>query len=61
MGRGPGNVSITAKASGLPKDSVANVSQIVALDRAMLTEKVGRLPPRTLQMILIGIDIVLGR
>ena len=57
----PGNVSITAQVSGLPRDSVANVSQIIALDRAMLTEKVGRLPARTLQMILTGIGIVLGR
>lgn len=28
----PGNVLLTAKATGLPKDSVANVSQIVTLD-----------------------------
>lgn len=57
----PGNVAIAAKTSGLSKDSVANVSQIIALDRALLTEKAGRLPARTVQMILTGIDIVLGR
>lgn len=57
----PGNVPIPSKTSGLPKDSVANVSQIIALDRAALTEKVARLPRRTVEMILSGIDIVLGR
>jgi mRNA interferase MazF len=57
----PGNVLLTAKATGLPKDSVANVSQIVALDRSLLTERVGRLTPKQLQQILTGIDVVLGR
>jgi len=57
----PGNVLISAKISGLSKDSVANVSQIVALDRAVLTEKVGRIPVRMLEMILQGIDIILGK
>src|SRR6266540_1757108 len=34
----PGNVLIPAKASGLPKDSVANVSQIITVDREFLIE-----------------------
>ena len=41
----PGNVLISSRFSGLPKDSVANVSQIVALDRSLLTERVSKLPP----------------
>jgi mRNA interferase MazF len=46
--RAPGNVLLSAKAAGLPKDSVANASQIVAVDRAFLTERVAMLsPPRT--------------
>lgn len=57
----PGNVSISAKLSGLPKDSVANVSQIIAIDRAVLTRRAGRVPRRTLELILAGIDLVLGR
>jgi mRNA interferase MazF len=57
----PGNVLLTSKATGLPKDSVANVSQIVALDRASLTERVGALPDKKLELVLSGIDIVLGR
>lgn len=57
----PGNVSLTARATGLPKDSVANVSQIVTLDKSLLTDLVGRLPRRKLELILAGIDIILGR
>ena len=39
----PGNVMLPAATTGLPKDSVANVSQIVAIDRELLPERVGRL------------------
>jgi mRNA interferase MazF len=57
----PGNVLLDAKLTGLPKDSVANVSQIVALDKALLTVHVARLPAKSLQLILTGLDIILGR
>ena len=57
----PGNVLIGSGTSGLPKDSVANVSQIAALDRAAFAERAGRLPETLLQLVLAGIDVVLGR
>jgi mRNA interferase MazF len=57
----PGNVILPARATGLPRDSVANVSQIVALDRDLITEEVGKLARRQLELVLTGIDIVLGR
>lgn len=57
----PGNVLLTAKATGLPRDSVANTSQIIALDRDLITEEVGKLAKRQMDSILTGIDIVLGR
>jgi mRNA interferase MazF len=57
----PGNVVVPAAATGLPKDSVANVSQIVAIDRELLTERVGRISASQLQPIMAGIDVVLGR
>ncbi len=57
----PGNVALPAAVSGLPKDSVANVSQIVAIDRELLTERVGRLTDAHLDRIMAGIDLVLGR
>lgn len=57
----PGNVLLPAGASGLTKDSVANASQIVALDRGILTDRVGKLGPKRLAQILSGIDVILGR
>jgi len=57
----PGNLSLPARLTGLPKDSVANVSQIVSLDKDLLTERVGKLPRAKLELLLSGIDLVLGR
>jgi mRNA interferase MazF len=57
----PGNVLLRAGVTGLPKDSVANVSLVVALDRDQLTERVGKLPPRHLTAVVNGIDVILGR
>lgn len=57
----PGNVLLTARSTGLPKDSVANVSQIVTVDRGLLRERVGRLSKAKLNAVLHGIDVVLGR
>lgn len=57
----PGNVALKSRSTGLPKDSVANVSQVLALDRGLLTERVGRLSRPKLELILDGLDVVLGR
>jgi mRNA interferase MazF len=57
----PGNVPLSARVTGLPEDSVANVSQVLTLDRDLLTERVGKLPRAKLELLFTGIDIVLGR
>ncbi|HEX6391533.1 MAG TPA: type II toxin-antitoxin system PemK/MazF family toxin [Solirubrobacteraceae bacterium] len=57
----PGNVLLAADRTGLPKDSVANVSQIVSVDRSVLGDRVGRLTAGDLGLVLAGIDLVLGR
>lgn len=57
----PGNVLLKAGATGLPRDSVANVSLVVALDKDQLSERTGKLPSLQLKAILDGIDVVLGR
>lgn len=57
----PGNVLLTSKMTGLPKDSVANVSQIIALDKSVLTERAGRLSASKTELVLSGIDVILGR
>jgi mRNA interferase MazF len=55
-----GPVLLAADRTGLPKDSVGNVSQIVAVDRSNLSERVGHIPEAELALILAGIDLVLG-
>ena len=57
----PGNVLLTSRMTGLPKDSVANVSQIIALDKTILTERAGRLSAAKTELVLAGIDVILGR
>ena len=57
----PGNVRLAARLTGLSRDSVANVSQIVALDRAVLTERVGKLSRPKIDLVLSGLDVVFGR
>lgn len=42
-------------------DSVANVSQIVSLDRDSLTECAGKIPRAKVELLLAGIDVILGR
>ncbi len=56
----PGNVLVPARASGLPKDSVANVSQVVTLDKELLTEQVGRLKGPLRADIESGLRLVLS-
>ena len=57
----PGNVQLAAPRTGLPRDSVANVSQIVAVDRGVLEERVGHLSEPDIARVLAGVDVVLGR
>ena len=55
----PGNVLLRARETRLKRDSVANVSQLLALDRSFLTARVGRLPPAQLQQLDEGLRLVL--
>ncbi len=59
--KAPGNVMLSTRATGLPKDSVANVSQIISLDKAVLTDHAGKLSRSQLGLVLSGIDAVLGK
>ena len=47
--------------SGLPKDSVADVSRILTINRTLLKDLVSQLTNRRLAQVLGGIDVVLGR
>jgi mRNA interferase MazF len=55
----PGNVLVPAQASGLPRDSVANVSQVVTVDREFLSERAGRLRGRALEAVDDGLRLAL--
>jgi len=57
----PGNVLLPPSVTGLPKESVANVSQLVILDKADLIERTGKLSRSKLELVLSGIDVALGR
>lgn len=56
----PGNVRLAKSDSGLPKTSVINVSQIVTLDRSLLTSKINMLPSRLMQRVNEGLQLALG-
>jgi mRNA interferase MazF len=60
-GEAPGNVPLPARATGLNRPSVANVSQLITIDRTALTERAGRLSASNLELVLGGIAVVLGR
>jgi len=57
----PGNVLLSSGNTGLPKDSVANVTQVIAIDRSLLTERIGRISPRHLELLWKGLDLLFDR
>ena len=56
----PGNKILKARTSGLPRDSVVNVSQIITIDKRLVTEKVKRLDDGVLEEVEEGLRLVLG-
>ena len=57
----PGNVSLASEITNLPDDSVANASQVVSIDKELLTERAGKLSRAKLELVLAALDTVLGR
>ena len=60
LAEAPGNVALPASQTGLPRDSVANVTQIFTLDRTFLNDYVGRLAPRWMRKVDVGLRRVLA-
>ena len=56
----PGNVLLSTRATGLPKQSVANVSQVVTLDRESLVERAGQVDAATMRHVDRGLRLVLS-
>jgi mRNA interferase MazF len=61
LANAPGNVAISPQQSGLPKQSVANVSQVLTIDKRYLQTYVATLPDHVLKLVLDGIEFMLGR
>lgn len=56
----PGNVFVERSVSTLPADSVVNVSQVLTIDRLLLTENIGKLPDGIMGTIDDGLRLVLS-
>ena len=56
----PGNVFLPRRMSGLPKDSVVNVSQVITLDKRYLSDRVRKLSPRQMETIDDGLRFILS-
>ncbi len=60
LAQAPGNVALSRRRSGLPKDSVVNTSHILTLDRAFLGQRVGRVSTSKVVEVEQGLRLVLG-
>jgi mRNA interferase MazF len=56
----PGNVFLPAASSGLPKDSVVNVTALVTLNKTDLDAEAGHLPAALMGEVDRGLCRVLG-
>ena len=59
-GAAPGNVRLPARSSGLSRDSVVNVTQLLTVDRPLLFEQIGRLSSGKLRELDDGLRLVLA-
>jgi mRNA interferase MazF len=59
LAQAPGNVLLPSKTTKLSKDSVANISQVITVDKSFLTEKVGILPRHLFEQVESGLRLVL--
>ncbi len=60
LAQAPGNVFLPHNTTGLPKDSVANVSQVVTIDKNLLTERVGILTSDLFEQVEVGLRLVMS-
>ena len=58
LARAPGNVVMAAEESGLARDAVVNVAQVVTLDRKWVGEAVGRVPEGLMRRVVRGLVMV---
>lgn len=59
LAKAPGNVLLPGAATGLPKDSVANVSQVLTVDKTFLVERIGMIPEYLQELVDEGLRTIL--
>jgi mRNA interferase MazF len=60
LAEAPGNILVTTPETGLPQDSVVNVSQIITVDKSFLTERVSQVNERVMWLVEDGLRLVLA-
>jgi len=60
LANAPGNILVSKKESGLSKESVVNVSQVLTLDKTFLSKKAKKLPPNKIESLNEGLRLVLA-
>ena len=60
LAEAPGNVRCRRSETGLPRDSVVNVSQLITVDKSLLTERVAVLPTGTFHQMEDGLRLGLS-
>ena len=60
ISKAKGNVLITSNQSGLSKDSVINVSQLLTIDKSVLIEYVSTLSESKIEQVAQGLRLVLS-
>ncbi len=56
----PGNLLVKRRETGLPKDSVINVTQLLTVDKRFLTERIRPLPLKLMQSVESGLRLALS-
>jgi mRNA interferase MazF len=60
LAEAPGNVYLEKRMTGLPRDSVANVSQILTVDRSQMIQRIGKIPASLMAEVELGIKLALA-
>jgi len=60
LAEAPGNILCRTRETKLPRDSVINVSQLLTVDKSLLTERLAALPTGTLRKVEDGLRLVLN-
>lgn len=60
LANAPGNVSLPRQATGLPKPSVANISQLLTIDKSFLSRRVRALRRQEFLQVQSGLKLILG-